>query len=59
MEATGLRVKPYKGKFVFRRTARRINRMFDSATVPDRTQLIQEAKEFEELIKQRRSMQVK
>ena len=54
-----MRVKPYKGKFVFRKRANRVNDMFLSAVTPDRTKLIQEAKEFEELIKQRRSMKVK
>ena len=53
-----MRVKPYKGKFVFRKRANRVNDMFLSAVTPDRTELIQEAKEFEELIKLRRSMKV-
>ena len=59
MKASEMRVKPYKGKFVFRKRANRVNDMFLSAVTPDRTKLIQEAKEFEELIKQRRSMKVK
>lgn len=54
-----IRIKPYKGKFVFRGKANKVNDMLLSASAPDRTLLIQEAKEFEELIKQRRSMKVR
>lgn len=53
-----MRVKPYKGKFVFRKKANKVNNMFLSSEKPDRTMLIKEAKEFEELIRQKRSMKV-
>jgi len=50
-----VRVKPWKGKFVFRAKANKINDMLLSAPKPDRTELEKEAQEFIELIKERRS----
>ena len=51
-----MKVKPWRGKFVFRGKANRINDMFLSAQKPDRTELEKEANDFIELIKMRRSL---
>ena len=54
-----MKLKPYKGKFVFRGTANKINDLLLSAKRPDRSALEKEAKEFERMIKERRSIKVK
>ena len=59
MEVITMKVKPYKGKFVYRNTANRVNDMLVLATKPDRTELRKEAKEFIEIIRQRRASVVK
>lgn len=50
-----MRIRPFRGKFVFRSTANRINDMFLSAPVPDYKELEKEAKEFEDYILEKRS----
>lgn len=48
------RVRPWHGKWMSRKTAKRINDMFDSAPMPDRTQMHKEAVEFKnEMLKLR------
>ncbi len=54
-----MRIKPYKGKFVFRGTANEIKDLFLAAKKPDRTALEKEAMEFEAFIKQKRSLSTK
>ena len=49
-----IRVRPFKGRWCTRDQANRINDMLLSATRPDRTELRKEAKEFHELLKERR-----
>lgn len=41
------KVKPWHGKWLSRSKANKINDMFESAVVPDRTALKREADEFE------------
>lgn len=48
------RVRPWHGKWMSRKRAKRINDMFDSAPLPDRTQMHKEAVEFKtEMLKLR------
>lgn len=48
------RVRPWHGRWLSRRAAKRINDMFDSCPSPDRTQMHKEAMEFkEEMLKLR------
>lgn len=48
------RVRPWHGRWVSRRTANKINDMFDSAPMPDYTQMHQKAVEFKtEILKLR------
>ena len=46
-----MRVKPYRGKYVSRRRAKRINDMLLSSKRPDRTALKKEAEEFIEYMR--------
>ena len=54
-----MKIKPYKGKYVSRKKANEVNDMFALATKPDRTALNKEAKEFTEIIRARRTSNVK
>lgn len=49
------RTRPYKGKFLTRGRANRINDELLNAEVPDRTELEKEAAEFIEFIKEKRA----
>ncbi len=49
-----MKVKPYKGKFLFRSQANKINDALLSVGKPDRTALEKEASEFIEYIKNKR-----
>ena len=51
MEVKVMRVKPFKGKYVSRKRARRINDMLLSSQVPDRTALKKESEEFIEYMR--------
>ena len=52
-------VKPFKGKYASRRKSNEVNDMLALATRPDRTELEKEAKEFIEIIRKRRTSDVK
>lgn len=45
---TVMRAKPWHGKWMSRSKANKINDMFDSTPMPDRTQMHKEAMEFKE-----------
>lgn len=49
------KIKPYKGKFLLRAQANRINDALASAKAPDRRALELEAKEFIDFIKSKRA----
>lgn len=50
-----IHIKPFHGKHVSRREARKVNSLLSSLTVPDRTELYKEAKEYEALVLKRRA----
>lgn len=50
-----LRIRPFCGKHVSRREAKKVNSLLNSLTVPDRTELYKEAKEYESLVLKRRA----
>lgn len=49
------RTRPYKGKYLTRGRANRINDALLNSEVPDRTELKKEAKEFIEFIRNKRA----
>ena len=57
MEVSVMKVKPFRGKFVGRKKANRVNDMFLSASRPDRTALKKESEEFLAYIREKRSIQ--
>ena len=52
-----MKVKPFKGRYVNRKKANRVNDFLLSSRKPDHTALKKEADEFIEYIKERRSRQ--
>ena len=57
MEVSVMKIKPYRGKYAGRKKANYVNDILLSAKKPDHTALKQEAEEFIEYIKEKRSMQ--
>ena len=51
-----IKVKPYRGRFMTRNKANKINDALFSAKVPDRTELKKEAEEFINFIKKQRAI---
>lgn len=49
-----LKIKLFKKEFVFRSTADKVSDAFRNATVPDRTALEKEAKEYEQILYERK-----
>lgn len=49
-----MKAKPFTGKWCSRKTANKMNDIFQSTTVPDRTALEKESKELIELVVKRR-----
>lgn len=59
MEDILMKIRPFRGKYVSRKKANEINNLLAIATKPDRTELEKEAREFIEIIRKRRTSDIK
>lgn len=50
-----LHLKPFHGRYVSKKEAKKVNTLLGSLTVPDRTELYKEARAYEAMVLKRRS----